>query len=199
MGERAQRFTVFTGAGAGLALFGALGLRPAPPPPAAPTAARYPAPVRGERVSLPALEAAVTFDNGAAPTFLHFYDPASPEGRASVAVLAGMVAANRDGARFFAVVESPAGDDLSSRQGLPPGVTVIADPGGVMARACGVNSTPAAVIIDAHGRLYFRGRYGDRAQEAAAAPGAGSPPGTPARERGTDGRAGAIRTAGVRE
>ena len=55
--------------------------------------------------------------------------------------------------RFIEVIESDRADGLDS-----PG-EVLLDPRGTWARACGVYSTPQAVVLDRSDRLVFRGNF----------------------------------------
>jgi hypothetical protein len=120
----------------------------------------YTPPARGQQLDLPALSGIVPVADGFAPTFLHFYNPRCPCSRFNLDHFREVVKANRDGARFVVVVEAPAEDTtLAARQLAALNIPVIPDPSGRLAQACGVYSTPQAVILDATGRLYFRGNY----------------------------------------
>jgi hypothetical protein len=121
----------------------------------------YRAPVRGQSIDLPAVAAAVPLGDGKAPTYLHFYNPHCSCAPGAVEELAAMMASNPAGARFAAVVDPRwGGAALAQRQLASLHIPVIADPGGGIARACGVDAAPEAVIFDPRGRISFRGGYG---------------------------------------
>lgn len=161
MRERTTSITTLAAVGAALACLAISFPHPKPTPPT-PRPIVYRGPVRGQLLELPAVARAVPLGDGVAPTMLHFYNPRCSCAPAAVEHLASMISGNRDGARFAAVVDPRNGGlTLARRQLAFLGITVIPDPGGAMARACGVDSIPEAVIFDADGRLFFRGGYGD--------------------------------------
>lgn len=161
MRERTPSITTLAAVGAVLACLAISFPHPKSAPPT-PRAVTYAAPIRGERLDLPAVAHAVPLGDGVAPTMLHFYNPRCSCAPAAIEHLASMISGNRDGARFAAVVDPRDGAvALARRQLAFLGITVIPDPGGAIARACGVDSTPEAVVFDAEGRLFFRGGYGD--------------------------------------
>jgi hypothetical protein len=127
----------------------------APPPPRC-----CPIPKRGDPIPLPGLAGIIPIGDRLAPTFLHFYNPACPSAPDSLEHLATLIQNNRDGARFAAIVE-PASLNLARRQLRTLGIPAIADHSARIASACGITSTPAAVILDADGRLHFRGPYSE--------------------------------------
>ena len=87
------------------------------------------------------------------PLFLHFYNPNCPCSRFNLDHVRALVRAHGAQVRFVAVVE---GDSKAARD-LP--MPKVADPDGSIARACGVYSTPQAVLLDTNGRLIYRGNY----------------------------------------
>ncbi len=87
------------------------------------------------------------------PLFLHFYNPKCPCSRFNLDHVRDLVRAHGAQVRFVAVIEG----DRKAARGLP--MPLIADPQGAVARACGVYSTPQAVLLDARGRLVYRGNY----------------------------------------
>ena len=91
---------------------------------------------------------------GGRPVLLHFVNPDCPCSRFNLGHVRELVRRYRDRVRFVAVLEG-------GRPGEPLALDaeVMADPGGRLARACGVYATPQAVVLDAAGRLYFRGNY----------------------------------------
>ncbi len=99
------------------------------------------------------LPAAVADPTDHRPLFLHFYNPDCPCSRFNLDHVRDLVRAHGAQVRFVAVVE---GDSRAAR-GLP--IPTLADPNGSIARACGVYSTPQAVLLDTQERLVYRGNY----------------------------------------
>jgi hypothetical protein len=127
--------------------------------------------------------------SGAPATLVHFWDPACPCSRFNVPHVRELVAAYRDqGVRFVAVVSPGAAADkkeLAARAAALFGAEFeIAVADGSLAN---IPASPAAMVVDGHGRLAYLGPYGlgaacgagserfvERAMELALA---GTPPG----------------------
>ncbi len=94
------------------------------------------------------------------PLFLHFFNPDCPCSRFNMPQFAAL-AKQYDGLADFAIVlMSPkkySAVQLQKKFNLPYPIPVLAD--SAVAAACGVYSTPQAVIIDTGRRLFYRGNY----------------------------------------
>lgn len=94
------------------------------------------------------------------PVFLHFFNPDCPCSRFNLDHLRTLRRAFGDRVEFVAVLQGDeAGALARSFPRLRLGMDWTTDVDGAIARACGVYSTPQAVLLDAQGRLYFRGNY----------------------------------------
>lgn len=94
------------------------------------------------------------------PLFLHFFNPRCPCSRFNLDHVRDLTKRYGGRVRFVAVVQS--GDPLHTAVdprtlGLP--MEMVSDKDGAIAHACGVYSTPQAVLLDSAGRLYYRGNY----------------------------------------
>lgn len=95
---------------------------------------------------------------GNKPLFLHFFNPQCPCSKFNVPHFASLAKQYGNDANFAIVLLSDKKYDTAAIQekfGLV--IPVIAD--SAVAAACGVYSTPQAVIIDTAGKLYYRGNY----------------------------------------
>ncbi|HLQ37026.1 MAG TPA: redoxin family protein [Planctomycetota bacterium] len=94
------------------------------------------------------------------PLLLHFYNPDCPCSRFNVQHLQQLQRNYQDRVDFVAVLQS---DDPAAAAatfaGLALAMPGLPDRGGAIAAAFGVYSTPQAVLLDAGGRLFFRGNY----------------------------------------
>lgn len=88
------------------------------------------------------------------PLFLHFFNPACPCSRFNLDHVRRLVRSHSTQVRFVAVIEG----NVSGKDAHLP-MPAVADADGAIARACGVYSTPQAVLLDADGKLYYRGNY----------------------------------------
>ena len=94
------------------------------------------------------------------PLFLHFFNPDCPCSRFNMPQFRALVQQYGDQVDFAIVVMSPktfTAEQLQHTFGLPHAIPVLRD--SALAPACGVYSTPQAVLIDRDSRLYFRGNY----------------------------------------
>jgi hypothetical protein len=92
------------------------------------------------------------------PVFLHFFNPKCPCSRFNVPQFRALARTYGDRIRFGVVVLSP--DEYSEEEIQEKvGIDVPVSFDRTLAQACGVYSTPQAVLIDADRRLYYRGNY----------------------------------------
>jgi hypothetical protein len=92
------------------------------------------------------------------PLFLHFFNPDCPCSRFNVAHFKSLVKQYANEASFEIVVMSAKNYTVQDIQDkFDVRVPVLFDT--AIAISCGVYSTPQAVIIDANGRLFYRGNY----------------------------------------
>ena len=110
----------------------------------------------GSQPDLPAMPGLA----GGRPLVLHFFNPGCPCSRFNLDHVRALVREQGTRVHFVAVLQ---GDDEGElrRQfaSLGLGIPCVPDAHGAVAAACGVYSTPQAVILDGKGRLYFRGNY----------------------------------------
>lgn len=112
-----------------------------------------PLPETGQPLRLTSLPGIPASPDGR-PLFLHFFNPACPCSRFNLDYIRGLVREHGAQVRFIAVIESGA-----SCRNLHLPMPVVADADGAIARACGVYSTPQAVLLDTKGKLCYRGNY----------------------------------------
>jgi thioredoxin-related protein len=94
----------------------------------------------------------------AKPLFLHFFNPDCPCSRFNVDHFKSLVKQYRNQANFEIVVMSNKNYSTKDIQDkFEVTVPVLFD--SAIAVACGVYSTPQAVIIESNGRLFYRGNY----------------------------------------
>ena len=93
------------------------------------------------------------------PLFIHFFNPDCPCSRFNIPHFKSLVRKYGDRIEFAVVIINKSGNendnDIKEKYYLD--VPVISDPS--IAVACGVYSTPQAVLLDAHRDLYYRGNY----------------------------------------
>ncbi len=97
---------------------------------------------------------------GQKPLFLHFFNPDCPCSRFNMPQFRSLVQQYGDQVSFAIVVMSPqkfTAAELQEKFDLPHPVTVIGD--SAIAAACGVYSTPQAVVLTADRHLFYRGNY----------------------------------------
>ncbi|HZE83127.1 MAG TPA: thioredoxin fold domain-containing protein [Puia sp.] len=96
--------------------------------------------------------------NGKKPLFLHFFNPDCPCSRFNISHFKSLVKEYGNRADFRIVVMSNQVYTVKEIQSkFETGVPVLFDT--AIAVACGVYSTPQAVIIDATHKLFYRGNY----------------------------------------
>ena len=114
----------------------------------------------GATVALPDDLQALPREGAGGPVLLHFYNPACPCSRFVADHVRQLARQFQPAARVVAVLETD--EDISTTLGVEirhMGIAVIADRGGRLASACGVYSTPQAVVLNADSRLIYRGNY----------------------------------------
>ncbi|HEY4338037.1 MAG TPA: redoxin domain-containing protein [Puia sp.] len=124
-----------------------------------PVPANYHAIGLGTPLTLPA-QAASLLPAGHQPLFLHFFNPDCPCSRFNMPQFRALVKQYGRQARFAIVVMSETkftAAELQAKFDLPYPIPVLND--SAVAAACGVYSTPQAVIIDKDRRLFYRGNY----------------------------------------
>jgi hypothetical protein len=94
------------------------------------------------------------------PLLLHFFNPDCPCSRFNVPHFRDLVKQYGQRVSFALVLMTDkqyAPDEIRHRFDLPDNIPVIHD--SLMAAACGVYSTPQAVVVDTSGQLFYRGNY----------------------------------------
>jgi len=124
-----------------------------------PVPSNYHAVVTGTKISWPSRDAAL-LAGAHKPLLLHFFNPDCPCSRFNVPHFRELV--KQYGQRVsFAVVlmtdKDYSPDDIRRRFDLPGNIPVVRD--SLIAAACGVYSTPQAVVVDTSGQLFYRGNY----------------------------------------
>lgn len=124
-----------------------------------PVPANYHAVTLGSPLALPA-SAVSLLPADHKPLFLHFFNPDCPCSRFNMPQFRALVRQYSEQAGFAIVVMSatkftPA--EIQAKFDLPYPVPVLND--SAVAVACGVYSTPQAVIVDKDSRLFYRGNY----------------------------------------
>ena len=89
--------------------------------------------------------------------FLHFYNPDCPCSRFNARHVKSMIRAHADSVAMYIVL--PSHQDLPKAQREFAQQHFIVDEDGTLAQACGVYATPQAAIVDATGKLFYRGNY----------------------------------------
>ena len=108
----------------------------------------------GEHIDLPAK---VAPENNK-PVLLHFYNPDCPCSRFNVPHFQSLVKEFGQKVKFAIVVMSDKEySEKEIQHKLRLDIPVLSD--NTLATSCGVYSTPQAVIIDSHNKLYYRGNY----------------------------------------
>jgi hypothetical protein len=112
---------------------------------------------RGELVRLPP---SAQLPLGQKPLFLHFFNPDCPCSRFNMPQFKALMQQYGRQVSFAIVVMSPqkyTAEQLQEKFQLPYPIPVLTD--SAVAAACGVYSTPQAVLLDANGQLFYRGNY----------------------------------------
>jgi len=94
------------------------------------------------------------------PLFLHFFNPSCPCSRFNLDHVRTLVRQNKEKVHFVAVLQGDSAGKLQKQfAALGLDIASVPDTDGKIAAACGVYSTPQAVILDGNGRLFFRSNY----------------------------------------
>jgi hypothetical protein len=92
------------------------------------------------------------------PVFLHFFNPDCPCSRFNIPYFKSLVRKYKDKISFAIVVlnnQAYTAKEIQNKFDLSVPISFDS----TLAAACGVYSTPQAVLLDANHRLYFRGNY----------------------------------------
>lgn len=117
-----------------------------------PVPSKYVSVIAGKSVSLPA-----NFKTNRA-YFFHFYNPDCPCSRFNARHLKSLIRSYSDSVSIVIVVSSE--DDLAkAKKEFNESLHYFADRNQALAKSCGVYSTPQAAIVDAEGKLFYRGNY----------------------------------------
>jgi len=93
------------------------------------------------------------------PLYLHFFNPDCPCSRFNLKHFNSLVNTFGAQVQVFAVIPGYANVERARDMISIEGVIVIQDNSDSLALACGVYSTPQAVIIDSGQKLFYRGNY----------------------------------------
>jgi hypothetical protein len=119
-----------------------------------PVPANYHAVNQGQYISLPST---IKNDPGK-PVFLHFFNPSCPCSRFNIPHFRSLVDQYDSSINFAIVVQSnKVFTEKEIQQKFGVDIPVLSDTS--IAAACGVYSTPQAVIIDTNQHLFYRGNY----------------------------------------
>lgn len=106
-----------------------------------------------QQVSLPP-----TFPVGEA-IYFHFFNPDCPCSRFNLKHFRSLTNQFKDKVKIYAVVPAYADVQQASEMIDDNRITILQDLDDQLANACGVYSTPQAVVIDASQKLFYRGNY----------------------------------------
>jgi hypothetical protein len=117
-------------------------------------------PPPGSTPKMPAALAALGIGKQTGPVLLHFFNPDCPCSRFNIPHIRELKRKYGRCLRFIAVLQGrDARQTLLKTTPLDLDMESIVDTTGAIAGAVGVYSTPQAVLLDAQGRLYYRGNY----------------------------------------
>ncbi len=90
--------------------------------------------------------------------YLHFYNPECPCSRFNAQHIRQLIRSHGDSVAAYVIV--PTSNDIEAAQKeFGEAMAIRTDANGVLSNACGVYSTPQAVVIDTSGKLFYRGNY----------------------------------------
>lgn len=119
-----------------------------------PIPAKYQAINKGEKIDLPIQ----LKTDRSKPLFIHFFNPDCPCSRFNVPHFKSLVAQYSDKVNFAIVIMNNKNCTVKSvREKFGLDIPVVLDRG--IAEACGVYSTPQAVLADTTQQLFYRGNY----------------------------------------
>jgi hypothetical protein len=95
------------------------------------------------------------------PLFVRFFNPACPCSRFNLSHLRVLLKTHGGRVEFIAVLEGETSADALQQELASLGVSIpaIADSWGAIVGALGVYATPEAAVLEAGGRLFYRGNY----------------------------------------
>lgn len=92
------------------------------------------------------------------PKLLHFFSPTCPCSRFNLKHFLSLNRKYNSEVDFYVVLSEP--EKLTSaKYMLDTDMTILVDKNEMLAKACGVYSTPQAALIQTDNKLYFRGNY----------------------------------------
>jgi len=106
----------------------------------------------GQTINLPE-----PLEQGAA-YFIHFYNPDCPCSRFNSKHIQSLINDHSDSIKFVIVIPDAAAL-MRAKSELGNDLVFVEDVGHDIAKACGVYSTPQAVIVASDGKLFYRGNY----------------------------------------
>jgi hypothetical protein len=106
-----------------------------------------------QQVSLPS-----TISSLKKSVYLHFYNPDCPCSLFNAKHVRELIFSHGDSIAAFVVVPSSV-DVKAARKEFGDHLKILVDADQLLAKSCGVYSTPQAVILDTEGKLYYRGNY----------------------------------------
>lgn len=124
-----------------------------------PVPSNYHTVVTGTKISWPARSAAL-FAADHKPLLVHFFNPDCPCSRFNIPHFRELVKQYGQKVSFAVVLMTDkdySPEDIRRRFDLAGNIPVVRDP--LIAAACGVYSTPQAVVVDTSGQLFYRGNY----------------------------------------
>lgn len=110
---------------------------------------------RGSQLELPAALAARLPRADGRPVLLHFYNPDCPCSRFNRDHVHALRLRYAEHVQIVDVLETP--QELAGE--VDAATPWVADPDGSIAEACGIYSTPQALLLDAQRRIVFRGNF----------------------------------------
>jgi len=92
------------------------------------------------------------------PKLLHFFSPTCPCSRFNLKHFLSLNKKYSNQVDFYVVISDPK-KVTKARRMMNADVPILIDNSEMLAKACGVYSTPQAAIIQSNNKLYFRGNY----------------------------------------
>jgi hypothetical protein len=92
------------------------------------------------------------------PKYLHFYNPDCPCSRFNAKHIKNLIQSYSQSIQASIVVFDEQAK-IKAKDEFGDALPIVVDRDGAIAKACGVYSTPQAVIIDSDSKLYYRGNY----------------------------------------
>lgn len=92
-------------------------------------------------------------------TYFHFFNPDCPCSRFNLKHFQSLTKQFYSHVKIYAVIPAYADLDRASKMIDDDRIVLLQDKDDQLAKACGVYSTPQAVVIDTHQQLFYRGNY----------------------------------------